>query len=246
MSSLICNPLNPVKPIAVISTAFAFLAISVHGAMAPDWWSTVSIPIDITSIETAIWKSAEQRVEERNAAKAKHYRKYDGCCSADSSGIIPLTVPPVPSFDSFIKLPNNLIELLGGETNFKLVYGTDHVEFFKLDAAQNITAEVPYDFPKPKDAWNLQSLLTLDATYAWGDVDEEELVDFPDETPPPPDYRIKFHENGKTVSVDISLRERHVRVIADGANEYGAFLSDFGYENLKQGISFIYPRALLD
>lgn len=259
------NPPRSMKHLGATGIVFVILVILIsvaRGANTPDWWTAVSIPVDLRNIETAIWKSAEQRVDEREAAKAAAARRFLGYgygCSHNNVHEYTV-IPPFPPIDAFFKYPDSVIELLGGEANFMLVYGTKHIEFFALTIAPegiapdgiapDVTTETPYDFTSQKDAWNLQSLLTLGATYEWDKDDELSalLAGFScdDFYVPPADYRIKFHESGRTVIVDISLRERHARVITGGANKYGAHLSDFGCENLKQAISSVYPRALLD
>lgn len=226
------------KSLAAIYVAFLLLTTSSYAAVAASW--PANIPGVFENVETAIRRSIEKRLP-TPVTFSQIFRGVGRILPSLSLPIVPLRLPDSPTFP--IGVPN----LFGGETNFKLAYGTSEIEFFKMDVVTGSTTETPYEFPEPKNAWNLQSLLMLDASYAWEKWGEDYKNNLGDILSiPVPDYRIKFHENGKTVTVDISLTSRHARVVAEGANEYGAFLSDFGYENLKEGISFIFPRALLD
>jgi hypothetical protein len=132
---------HSMKHLAATGIVFVILVILItvaRGANTPDWWTATSIPMDLRNIETAIWKSAEQRVDEREAAKAAAARRFLGYgygCSYNN-GHEYAVIPPFPPIDAFFKYPDSVTELLGGEANFMLVYGTKHIEFFALTIAR--------------------------------------------------------------------------------------------------------------
>ena len=266
MHSIATNSRSSKKPllasaIALLLSLNPCLGNTQGKTLDVDWRLPTNFAADFSDIEAAIWKSVMQKAEESTAklAAAPSFRRFVGnnheCCGGSHVFICACGGLGWRFFShsETPKMPVGLPELFGGAENYMLTYGAKKIEFFRLLATPDNTLEVPFDFLHPSEAWNLQSFLTLDASYAW--LDDEELFDeyfelFETEkltlTPPPANYRIKFHENEKTVSVDISLLKRHVRVQANGAHSYGAKLSDFGYKNLKQSIARVFPHALLE
>jgi len=257
MRSIIDNSRKSLKPVlaAGIACLFSLCPALVNSSekmpdvdcRLPDGFS-----VDFPGIEAEIWKSVMKRADE-SFAKLARFPLFGGSghlCACGGAWMLQHFGHPDIPFPEIPKMPIGLPELFGNAENFMLAYGTRKIEFFRLYGAPDNTLEAPYDFLHPSEAWNLQSYLTLDASYEWEREDDMELIDEFCENkqlrPPAANYRIKFHENGKTVSVDVSLLKRHVRVLAGGAHSYGAKLSDFGYENLKQAIARVFPQALLE
>lgn len=243
------------KPLIIAYAFSLLLACSAHGVVI-GLWGDLSIPVDFPSANNAVLKTAEKKIAQLDDASSKAQLRWKTKNASLSAK--PRSLPfwyncslnqNCCAFGWDIEFPESAKgtpALFGSAENYMLVYGCEDIRLFKLEFAKlnghTITdeyVEIPQEFLRPKDAWSLQSLLTLDASYDWDDHE------YSDCGGPLHAYRIKFQENGKTVSVDISIRDAHVRAIGDGAHGYGTHLSKFGRESLRNLISNYYADALL-
>ncbi len=142
------------------------------------------------------------------------------------------TYIPINSFD----------DLFGSRENYGVVVAPDQVELMRLRPVKG-DGKVPVDYQEEgqmslplEDAVALCVMLTNDDTYDWA---HDHLFD------PVYAFRLKFRQDEKTVSVDLSFTNATLRVQSRG-HSIAEKNFDYGFEAMLQVVERHFPGTMAD